>query len=98
MEGKVKITVIATGFDRMRAAASPAAQAIRSTPVDLSAYAGQKEEEEPRVALGGGRVLLTRRPVLDLSSMPLKPVVQAAPQADDPLGYDVPAFLRRQEG
>src|SRR5436190_4178504 len=38
MEGKIKITVIATGFDRAKTAASPAAQAMISTPVDLSAY------------------------------------------------------------
>jgi cell division protein FtsZ len=101
MEGKVKITVIATGFDRLRSSVSPAEQAVRPTPVDLSAYAGQKEEE-PRIAVGGGRVLLTRRPGLDLSSMPLKPVAQPAghpaDDLDSPLAYDVPAFLRRQEG
>src|SRR4026208_1256845 len=36
MQGQVKITVIATGFDLNRAMASPAAQATHVTPVDLS--------------------------------------------------------------
>ncbi len=35
MEGKVKITVIATGFDRVRVETSPAAQSARTTPIDL---------------------------------------------------------------
>ncbi len=38
MEGRVKITVIATGFDRVRVETSPAAQSSRTTPIDLSAY------------------------------------------------------------
>ena len=37
LSGKVKITVIATGFDR-KAAARPAPNAASTTPVDLSSY------------------------------------------------------------
>ncbi len=38
MEGKVKITVIATGFDRAVGTAAPAAQAAVATPVDMTQY------------------------------------------------------------
>src|SRR4029078_2671578 len=49
MEGKVKITVIATGFDRALTSIAPAAQAALTTPVDLAAYAKAPaaEEQEP---------------------------------------------------
>jgi cell division protein FtsZ len=106
MEGKVKITVIATGFDR------PTSKAINpsavQTPVDLQNYAsfiaGRQETE--RVAAGGGggsRITITRRPVLDLPLM--APAAgqgdeetAAAPGAEfEPVSpLDVPAFLRRQ--
>ncbi|MGH9308916.1 MAG: cell division protein FtsZ [Vicinamibacterales bacterium] len=100
MEGRVKITVIATGFDRPAAAAAAVSSA--QTPVDLQSYSAWKQESGERavaVAGGGGaRMSFTRRPVLEL------PLPQAT--ADDmgvagaefepasPL--DVPAFLRRQ--
>jgi cell division protein FtsZ len=99
MEGRVKITVIATGFDRKGAAKSVPASAV-STPVDLQSYTTWKHEE--KVAAGGGsRQMFARRSVLDLAVV--------APKADDQadqgtLGaefepaspLDVPAFLRRQ--
>src|SRR5215831_12394848 len=53
LEGKVKLTVIATGFDRLRASVSPSAQAAVSTPVDLSSYTvprTQTQTEERLVA------------------------------------------------
>jgi cell division protein FtsZ len=104
MEGRVKITVIATGFDHVQTDAAPAAQSNKATPVDLTQYAAaaSRPPVEERVAVNGGsRVIVTRRPALDLSG----PRANAAPvpmpdAADDaetsPL--DVPAFLRRQEG
>src|SRR6478672_1844425 len=52
MEGKVKITVIATGFDRPANRAMAAAAA--TTPVDLHSYAAWKQEPAERVAAGGG--------------------------------------------
>ena len=107
MEGKIKITVIATGFDHSRVETSPAAQSTLPTPVDMSAYTATKAQDEERVAPSGGRVVLARRPVLEL---PRRQVAAAAPQpvlpTDDapqedldlPGPFDVPAFLRRQEG
>jgi cell division protein FtsZ len=101
MKGKVKITVIATGFDRPSAAHAPSA-GTGQTPVDLSVYASWRESEE-RVAVagGGGRLSIVRRPALDLPiTPPSAPVDQAAesPGAEfEPASpLDVPAFLRRQ--
>jgi len=101
MKGKVKITVIATGFDRPSATQAPAATASQ-TPVDLSAYTSWRESEE-RVAAsgGGGRLSIVRRPALDLPiTPPQAPVDQPAesPGAEfEPASpLDVPAFLRRQ--
>lgn len=99
MEGRVKITVIATGFDRPSSvpAVSPSAA---QTPVDLKSYAAWKHESGERaVAAGGSRISLSRRPVLDLP-LPLPAAVAevVAPGAEfEPVSpLDVPAFLRRQ--
>jgi cell division protein FtsZ len=97
MEGKVKITVIATGFDRARAANAPAAQASTVTPVDISQYAqprAAQEEREKLVVNGGSRMILSRRPVIDLR--PNTGGDTADGGDDSPL--DIPAFLRHREG
>ncbi len=134
LKGKVKITVIATGF-------APPASSM-NTPVDLSNYAEhtRARPEAPAAAnppaaaaLSPSRLSLTRRPLLDLpmaASGGGGPVVappsgqgrvvnQAAADGAAPLdldsmrrpetpsgaeeyrassNFDVPAFLRRQEG
>ncbi len=102
MEGQIKITVIATGFDRARDAQMPMAQSAVPTPIDLTAYSAQRILEEERkvvngLSLGATRpaVTVTRRPALDLPA-----ASAASPGAADEEGseLDVPAFLRRQEG
>jgi cell division protein FtsZ len=102
MEGRVKITVIATGFDRMKVSASPAAQERIRTPTDLSAFTQQPTiEERPATA---ARVVLNRRPALDIPVA--RPAVAngttGAPEpgedGDDDSPLDVPAFMRRQDG
>ena len=98
MEGQVKITVIATGFDRERVQASPAAQASKTTPVDMTAYAAVKVQPEERLVVNGSngsRVVIARRPpVADLPVLPLGDAAEGAADEDSsPL--DVPAFLRR---
>lgn len=57
--GKVKITVIATGFDRMTTGRGLPAPAM-ATPVDLSSYAhlGAREAERLAPAVGGGHASL----------------------------------------
>ncbi len=108
MEGQIKITVIATGFDPARNAKAPMAQSTISTPVDMTAYSVQRLlagawDEERKVVNGSPlsttRVSVSRRPGLELPSLTLTPAAGSGPDDDDgssPL--DVPAFLRRQEG
>jgi cell division protein FtsZ len=103
MEGRIKITVIATGFDRARTAISPAAQATIPTPVDLHAYTVMRPQEERVAATSSmsGRIAISRRPMVDLPSF--NALAPADPNATDddieePSALDVPAFLRRQEG
>ena len=96
MEGEVKITVIATGFDQTRAAASPAAQATKATPVDLSAYATARTQTDERLVVNGGP-RIARRPVIELPALSFTPVSDpdtAASEDTSPL--DVPAFLRQK--
>ncbi len=102
MEGRVKITVIATGFDR-QAAATAAAASSAQTPVDLHSYTAWKQETGERVAAAGGsRMSFARRAVLELPVLPPKadPDGEEAitPGAEfEPVSpLDVPAFLRRQ--
>jgi cell division protein FtsZ len=99
MEGQVKITVIATGFDRERVQASPAAQASKTTPVDMTAYAAVKVQPEERLVVNGSngsRVVIARRPpVADLPVLPLGDAAEGAPADEDSSPLDVPAFLRR---
>ncbi len=101
MEGRVKITVIATGFDRPtnKMMASSAA----TTPVDLHSYSAWKQEGGERVAASGGgssRMNFSRRALLDLPAAQHtdpsaeRPAVGAEFEPVSPL--DVPAFLRRQ--
>jgi cell division protein FtsZ len=99
MQGKVKITVIATGFDRPAAAQAMAASAAQ-TPVDLQSYAAWKQDTGDRAvaaAGGGGRMTFTRRAVLDLP-LPVATADDVGPGAEfEPVSpLDVPAFLRRQ--
>ena len=106
MEGRVKITVIATGFDNAAATERPSASAA-PTPVDLQSYASWRNQgEEPAVAVGGSRVpglAVTRRAPIELPSTAALGSMTAtgdtAPGAEfEPVSdLDVPAFLRRQE-
>jgi len=108
--GKVKITVIATGFDRK--SSRVAATAASQTPVDMTRY--QEYAQRVMAAAGGGPIPLdpveappqpiSRRPTIEV---PLRSVdagakaVRAgagggnAEQPDLSSQFDVPAFLRR---
>ena len=133
LKGKVKITVIATGFGPV-AAARPATGAAR-TPVDLSHYADVPRVRADAVPAPIGpmtspKLSIARRPLVDhpiavsASAAPVSspagppagPTLPAgaggsetprnAPEAEeaamdrdfDLSSFDVPAFLRRQEG
>jgi cell division protein FtsZ len=109
LKGKVKITVIATGFEVPGAKRrAPAAE----TPVDLLPYADQARVRtgvEPVAA--SSRLTVTRRPTVDL---PMRAAAaggvagrtpgiegdeQGSEMGDEQTStFDVPAFLRRQEG
>jgi cell division protein FtsZ len=100
MEGRVKITVIATGFDRP--SVQPTASAA-PTPVDLQSYASWRNQAEEPVAVSGGSRLaglsVNRRAALELPvSSSITANGEAAPGAEfEPVSdLDVPAFLRRQ--
>jgi cell division protein FtsZ len=101
MQGRVKITVIATGFDR-EAAARAARASSAETPVDLQTYSAWRQEAGERVAAAGGsRVTLARRaplelPVLPRAGEPAPPATPAGAEFEPVSPLDVPAFLRRQ--
>jgi cell division protein FtsZ len=117
LKGKIKITVIATGFgpaETMRATSTGA-----QTPVDMSHYADHARARAAEAVaasaaadrLTGPRMSIARRSLVDLPiASPGVPSAVAGRAdaaghgedggADLDLGanFDVPAFLRRQEG
>jgi cell division protein FtsZ len=111
LKGKVKITVIATGFGGI-AQTRPAATTAQ-TPVDMTPYTDvarvRMDVPIPVNPAAAPRLSIARRPLLDL---PLSAAAGAAAagamgdagSADEPAdleaavsGFDIPAFLRRQE-
>jgi cell division protein FtsZ len=107
LHGRVKITVIATGFDQPMRAATPTTQ--MSTPVDMGAYATQTRPAPPPAMVlespaPNPPLTINRRPAVDV------PLPRVLPRAvnqsvmhdlaeegmNSPL--DVPAFLRRTDG
>jgi cell division protein FtsZ len=104
LTGRVKITVIATGFER--AAVRSAATSQMQTPVDLSHYVEHiarraDEGQAAAVAVGGGAlpaqpsISVSRRPAIELPTR-LMGTDLSEMGADAPSPLDVPAFLRRQ--
>ena len=100
MAGRVKITVIATGFDDAGAARTSdvAASAASETPVDLENYSTWRQEK-PAEQVAGGSFTISRRPLIEL---PLPPPAEQTDDlqraAGDTSGVaaadEVPAFLR----
>jgi cell division protein FtsZ len=110
LEGKVKITVIATGFDAPAARAAATAAPMQ-TPVDLTNYAAPaaraangRTAPEPVPA---ARLTIARRPAVELpvpasrnaASAMAKRAEAGTAVADEDLSMEleVPAFLRRSE-
>jgi len=110
---RVKITVIATGFDHAPATHSAGGTAPMQTPVDLQSYTshlGGRPVSLPAAAVESmpPRFTIARRPPLDPPLQPRPAMSMAADDAKGPAGEDgdlelhsdleVPAFLRRNEG
>jgi len=112
LHGRVKITVIATGFDHVKADRSLPGMGL-ATPVDMGAYASHARTinaaQAPEVSASSSRVLIARRPGLDTNG--IRPLARAVGQSPGPnreggseggaeveSHYDVPAFLRRSDG
>jgi len=105
LQGRVKITVIATGFDRNVASREPMATPSQ-TPVDLAHYntRARAQEAAPSMTVPSmpmpARPPLARRASIDLP----QPMAMAAGAENQVMGVgdepssplDVPAFLRRQ--
>ena len=108
LEGSVKVTVIATGFDSASVERErPSIPEASQTPVDLQHYTAHLKErvEVPALATDLGRMSIARRPALDLPApaQVAAPGVLAASEADGGdidlealTAFDVPAFLRRE--
>ena len=105
MEGKVKITVIATGFDRGVSSARQPNPSATETPVDMQSYTSLRTETVEKVAAAGGgasaRLSLTRRSVLEMpiaaaAADPADHMVSPGAEFEPASPLDVPAFLRRQ--
>jgi len=98
MQGQVKITVIATGFDRE--GAEPASdRANAKTPVDLQQYASWQEEPLERTA--SVPITVSRRPLIELppSASSVSDVADKSLldiDAESEPDFDMPAFLRQQ--
>jgi cell division protein FtsZ len=110
LAGRIKITVIATGFQHGAMGRSTPASAPLQTPVDLQHYTTHVAGRQPAApAVEPGfqtRMTINRRPGIDLpgprerqvaaggGGLPHRGSAEAAPD----LELDVPAFLRRSEG
>jgi len=108
MKGRVKITVIATGFDEVgsRRAQEQAVSATADTPVDLENYSnwkqGESVEPAPMPANRNSAIAISHRPCIEL------PLSADTTDSDSSVGSDValeigqdqesddiPAFMRR---
>jgi cell division protein FtsZ len=109
LEDRVKITVIATGFGDGQSA--KAGRTGADTPVAIESYQTWYEEHrQSQPARESGAVTpslpVRRRSVISIPAQaravvngsPAEPDPAVAAAADDTTPFDVPAFLRRQQG
>jgi hypothetical protein len=96
LDGKVKVTVIATGFEPV-ASRQPVASGTQ-TPVDLQHYSAQLKDRAEAPPMELGRLSIGRRLALDLAAVVPPPSQTDLGDIDlDALSaFDVPAFLRRE--
>src|SRR5215213_4353089 len=96
LEHRVKITVIATGFDRAGAMRSPSATASH-TPVDLHDYTTRLRAPAQSIDVATtSRAAFTRRPSMELPTALAAGAEDQAMRDEGASAFDVPAFLRRQ--
>jgi len=107
LTGKVKITVIATGFDHVSGMRSSPAVAPKQTPVDLHSYtthlAGRPAAAGAGAEMGAAsRLTIARRPGIELPARVVNgPSLDRSTSGEETAlnsELDVPAFLRRSEG
>ena len=92
----MKITVIATGFDRAGAMRSPSASASQ-TPVDLHDYTTRLRAPAQSIDVAAtSRGAFARRPSIDLPAALAAGAEDQVLRDDGAGAFDVPAFLRRQ--
>ena len=103
LQGQVKVTVIATGFDGT-AVRTTEGHTASQTPVDLQHYATRLKDRGDGMSAEPGRLSISRRPSLDLPLKETAAKTTAAPAPANDLSdlaldvdspFDVPAFLRR---
>jgi cell division protein FtsZ len=105
LKNKVKITVIATGFEHTKTDRSTPASAPLQTPVDMTAYTSQPGSAprvaqrggveprtgEPAAAVGQPRAAIVRRPPLEVPTTPPPKAVAVGQTGDIPLDNPSPA-------
>ena len=91
MKGRVKITVIATGFGA--SAANRVASSAAQTPVDLQNYTDYQDQQLTSAA--GTTVEVTRRPAISVSPTPVNDT-DKNDRLEIDMSLETPAFLRRQ--
>jgi cell division protein FtsZ len=118
LKGKVKITVIATGFGPGSASIRPSASVLQ-TPVDMSHYTDLTRlraepapipvppplavTAAPQLERSASRPVLSRKPMFELPAAVNGPPTSAGGAGEEDgselsSSFDVPAFLRRQDG
>jgi hypothetical protein len=110
LTNKVKITVIATGFDHVSGMRSAPAVAPKQTPVDLQNYTNHQAARPPAAASAvtdsgmTARLTIARRPGIELPARAVNGPGFDRSTSGDATDHelntelDVPAFLRRSEG
>ena len=94
MEGRVKITVIATGYEAAGTKVQPASSSVQ-TPVDLHNYT-EWQSGAPLPQAVGGELPIVRRPVVGLPALPpAREPDDDAERLELDTSLETPAFLRR---
>ena len=94
MEGRVKITVIATGYEAAGTKVQPASSSVQ-TPVDLHNYT-EWQSGAPLAQAVGGELPIVRRPVVGLPALPpAREPDDDAERLELDTSLETPAFLRR---